>query len=194
PAPCAGGVLVRLRRGPPAAAGRWGGRLCGLFFGEGAVGPNAVRALADDLRAHQLDVGRAVATVLRLRAFFAAANLGNRVVGPVEGVVAAARALELADPPPSTLALADWAARLGQDLFYPPNVGGWPGGRAWVTTRSAVGRANFAAALVAGPGVGRPEPLDALGLARRHGRGRDIGDLLAFFGELLRGVPPAPAE
>src|SRR5207237_10849800 len=185
PAPCAGGVLVRLRRGPPAAAGRWGGRLCGLFFGEGAVGPNAVRALADDLRAHRLDVGRAVATVLRSRAFFAAANLGTRIVGPVEGVVAAARALELADPPPSTLALADWAARLGQDLFYPPNVGGWPGGRAWITTRAAVGRANFAASLVAGPGVGRPEPFDAAGLAKKYGRTGD--ELPAFCGELVRG-------
>ena len=71
--------------------------------------------------------------------------------------------------------LADWAARLGQDLFYPPNVGGWPGGRAWLSTRAIVGRANFAAALVEGRGVGRPEPLDALALAARHGRGREPG-------------------
>ena len=46
----------------------------------------------------------------------------------MEFVVGAVRAFELLDPPPSTLVLADWAARLGQDLFYPPNVGGWPGG------------------------------------------------------------------
>src|SRR5204863_6312529 len=138
-------------------------------------------------------IGRAVETILRSRPFFADSNLGCRVPGPAEFVVGSARALELFDPPPSTLALADWAARLGQDLFYPPNVGGWPGGRAWVTTRSAVGRANFAAALAAGPGIGRPEPLDALGLARRHGRGRDIADVLGFFGGLLRGLPPSAA-
>ena len=54
--------------------------------------------------------------------------------------------------------LADWAARLGQDLFYPPNVGGWPGGRTWISTRAMIGRANYAAALVEGRGVGRPEP------------------------------------
>jgi hypothetical protein len=126
--------------------------------------------------------------------FFADVNLNCRIPSPVEFIVGAARALEMFDPPPSTLALADWAARLGQDLFYPANVGGWPGGRSWVTTRSVVGRANFAAALVNGPGVGRSGPLDALGLARRHDRGRDAADLLAFYGELLRGVPPIAAE
>jgi hypothetical protein len=135
-----------------------------------------------------------VETILRSRFFFADANLNCRVPGPVEVVVGAVRALELFDPPPSTLALADWATRLGQDLFHPPNVGGWPGGRSWVTTRSTLGRANFAVALAAGPGVGRPEPLGALNLALRYGRGRDATDLLAFFGELLRGEPPAAAE
>ncbi len=190
----AGDDLVGLLLDHPATADRLAWRLCGLFFGEGQPGAEARAALADRLRSTNLDVGRAVETVLRSRLFFAEANLNCRVPGPAEFVVGAARALEMFDPPPSTLALADWAARLGQDLFYPPNVGGWAGGRAWVTTRSAVGRANFAAALAAGPGVGRPEPLDALGLARRHGRGRDAGDVLAFFGELLRGAPPAAAE
>ena len=76
---------------------------------------------------------------------------GTRVSDPVEFVVGAVRALELFDPPPSTLVLADWAARLGQDLFYPPNVGGWPGGpELALGPRGIVARANFAAALVGG--------------------------------------------
>jgi uncharacterized protein (DUF1800 family) len=195
-----GDDLVRLLLDQPTTADRLAWRLRGVFFGEGQPGPAAVKALADDLHAHKLDVGRAVETILRSRAFFAEANLGSRVLAPVEFVIDAVRATELFDPPPSTLALADWAARLGQDLFYPPNVGGWPGGRAWITTRSAVGRANYIASLVAGPGVGRqdgegrPIPLDARELARRHGRGRDREDLLAFFGELFRGAPPSPTE
>jgi uncharacterized protein (DUF1800 family) len=188
-----GDDLIRMLLDHPATADRLAARLCGLFFGEGQPGPAALKALADDLRAHDLDIGRAVATILRSKAFFAEANLGRRVLSPVEYVVGSARTLAMTDPPPSTLALADWAARLGQDLFYPPNVGGWPGGRFWITTRAAVGRANFAAALVAGPGVGRPEPFDALALAAKHGRGGG-DDLPEFYGELLRGAPPAPAE
>ena len=33
-------------------------------------------------------------------------------------------------------------------------------------------------------------PLDALALARRHGRGHDLDDFLTFAGELLLGAAP----
>jgi hypothetical protein len=176
----------------PATAERLAGRVCGLLLGEGAVPAESVRALAAGLRQHDLNMGWAVATVLRSRTFFTEEQLGNRIAGPVEYVVGAALALELFHPPPSTLVLADWAARLGQDLFYPPNVGGWPGGRAWINTRAIIGRANYAAALAGGEGVGRPK-LDALALAKRHGRGCDVNDFLTFASGLLLGVTP-PAQ
>src|SRR5262249_53449454 len=92
-----------------------------------------------------------------------------------------------------TLLLADWSARLGQDLFYPPNVGGWPGGRAWVSPQATIGRANYAAALVGGR-LGRDrKPLDALALLPRHGPGQDLEGLLDFCGEPRRGARPEPA-
>ncbi len=50
-----------------------------------------------------------------------------RVLSPPEYVVGAVRVLGLFNPPPSTLLLAEWIGRMGQDLFYPPNVFGWPG-------------------------------------------------------------------
>jgi uncharacterized protein (DUF1800 family) len=184
-----GADLIEQLLAHPAAAERLADRVCGLLLGEGAVGLDAVGSLAAGLREHELDIGWAVQTVLRSQTFFAEDHLRNRVVGPVEYVVSAARALEVFDPPPSTLALADWAARLGQDLFHPPNVGGWPGGRAWINARAVIGRANYAAALVSGDGVGRG-PLDALALARRHGRGHDLDDFLTFAGELLLGAAP----
>jgi uncharacterized protein (DUF1800 family) len=187
-----GGDLLDALLAHPATAERLADRVCGLLLGEGAVSAESVKELASGLRARELDVGWAVATVLRSRTFFGESQLGNRVAGPVEYVAGAARALELFDPPPSTLVLADWCARLGQDLFYPPNVGGWPGGRAWINTRAVIGRANYAAALAGGAGVGRPK-LDALALAKRHGRGGDLGDFLAFAGELLLGAAPATA-
>ncbi len=191
-----GDDLIRQLLEHPATAERLANRLCGLFLGDGAASSAEVSSLAQGLRAHQLDIGWAVATVLRSQTFFADAHIGNRVVGPVEYVVNAARVLELVDPAPSTLVLADWAAQLGQDLFYPPNVGGWPGGRAWISTRAVIGRANYAAALVAGDPVGRPG-FDALAFARRRGHGSDLDDTLAFFSELLLGTrlpPPARAR
>ena len=121
-------------------------------------------------------------------------NLGTRVLGPVEFLVGVPRAFECFDPPPSGLVLGEWSARLGQDLFYPPNVGGWPGGRSWVTTRAVIGRANYAAAVAGGRDVGRPEPLDALAFARRHGRGSGVDGVVTFYAELLRGAAPSAAE
>lgn len=184
--------LARLLLEHPGTSRRLARRLCHEFLGTGAVDEIAVDALAAGLCARDLDVGWGVATVLRSRAFFAEEGLGRRIASPVEYVLGAVRALELLDPPPSTPVLADWCGRLGQDLFYPPNVGGWPGGRAWITTRSMIGRANFSAALVEGESVGLPGPVDAPALAARHGQGRNP----AFFSQLLLGsdVPTISAS
>jgi hypothetical protein len=128
--------------------------------------------------------------VLRSRAFFAAANIRTRVLDPAALVVGAARVFGLSVETPSTLVLADWMARLGQDLFYPPNVGGWAGGRGWLTTRSLIVRANYAAAVVDGRGIGRSGPLDVQGLARRYVGGDDRDSVIAFLARLLFGAAP----
>jgi uncharacterized protein (DUF1800 family) len=165
-------------------------RVCELLMGEGAADDKALDALAGGLRNHDLDVGRAVETVLRSRLFFAEANIGSRVLGPAEFVVGSARLLEAFDDPPSTVLLADWSARLGQDLFRPPNVGGWPGGRRWISTRAMIGRANFAAALVEGRLSRRGAPIDCLGLARKHGTGKNLPSVITFYAELVLGGVP----
>jgi hypothetical protein len=179
--------LIGMLLGNPATADRLAWRLSQQFLGEGTVDRATLGALAAGLRDHQLDIGWAVATILRSRAFFADENLGRRVVGPVELVVSLPRALGLFDPSPSTLLLADWAGRLGQELFHPPNVGGWPEGRAWVTHQGMIGRANFAASLVGGRLFRDPRPFDPLAFAERHGRGSRPGDLLDFYSELFLG-------
>jgi uncharacterized protein (DUF1800 family) len=183
--------LLRILLEHPATGRRLAARLCEQFFGEGALEPADVAALADRLRRDRLDIGKAVETVLRSRAFFAEKNLRTRVLGPAEYVIGAARALEMFEPPPSTVALADWIGFAGQDLFYPPNVFGWPGGRRWLDTRCVVNRTNFAAELAAGAGAGRAEPLDALGLAKRHRRGGSLKEAIDFFARLLLGAPPS---
>jgi Protein of unknown function (DUF1800) len=103
-------------------------------------------------------------------------------------VVDTVRSLERFDPPPSTLLLVEWTGRLGQELFFPPNVGGWPGGRSWLSGRSVVARANFAAALVGGRlHAGSADAPDLRSLARYHGRGKDAGDALRFLCDLALG-------
>ena len=145
-----GDDLVRILADHPATSKRLAWRLTGEFFAEGVVGKGALEELAGGLREHQLDVRWAVDTILRSKLFFSDANIGTRICDPVSYAVAALRALECWRDPPSSLVLAEWVTRMGQDLFYPPNVGGWNGGKSWLSTRTVVARANFAAALVEG--------------------------------------------
>jgi uncharacterized protein (DUF1800 family) len=180
--------LVAILLEHPATAERLAWRICDTFLGEGDSGAAGIGALASGLRDRDLDIGWAVGTVLRSRAFHERPGLVGRVVSPVEFVIGAVRALELFDPAPSTLLLAEWVTRLGQDLFYPPNVGGWPGGRAWLSTGALIGRANFAAALAGGRHIGLSGPPDVLALTERLGFGRDLEAVTAFAAGALLGV------
>jgi uncharacterized protein (DUF1800 family) len=188
-----GDDVVRLLLDHPATARRLAYRIGELFMGEGAVDQAALDELAKGLRERELDIGWAVATVLHSAAFFSERNLGNRVLAPVEYIVGALRSLEIFDPPPSTLLLAERSANLGQDLFYPPNVFGWPGGRAWLTSRAIIGRANFATALVAGALHHPTHPFDAGALAERHGA-NGAEEQRAFYSQLLLGRANPPDD
>jgi len=181
-----GDDLVKLLLDQPATSERVAFKLTRLFFGESGVPTEARGSLANGLRENKLDIGWAVGTVLRSRAFFADSNIRTKIIGPVDFVVGTARALELFDSTPSSLALADWCGRLGQDLFNPPNVGGWPAGRAWMSAQTIVGRANYVAGLLDGTNVGRISPFDAVALARHY----RFNSLATFYSSLLFGTDP----
>ncbi len=183
-----GTKLLALLLKQPAVAERIVGKLARQFFGDGGLSSDAAKQLAAGLRERDLNIGWAVETILKSTLFFDAANIRNRVLGPVEFVVGTARSLELFDPAPSTLAMADWSARIGQDLFDPPNVGGWPTGKKWIHSRSWIARSNYAAALVAGPNSGRSEPYDPAAQTKKHGFGTKPNDLLTYHHRLLFGT------
>lgn len=189
--PWTGADLLGMLLEQPATAQRLAVRLGEMFFGEKAVSPAALQVLGDELRQRKLNICWAVETILLSKCFFTEVNIRTRVLSPVEFVVGAARALEMFEPPPNTPALADWSRLLGQELFAPPNVGGWPGGRAWINPRTMIARANFVNGLLEGPSVGRPTPFEPAELAARHGvKAEDAG---VFCARLLYGVEPGDA-
>lgn len=162
-------------------------RLCDLLMGEGVVHQDAIEELASGLRTHQLDIAWAVETILRSELFFTEKNIGSRISSPAEYIVSTVRSLELIDTPPSTLILAEWCTRLGQDLFRLPNVGGWNGGRTWLNSRTLIGRANFAATLVAGElrSPVQPPDLKRLLVTHRNPTGESQWTAWNFFAALL---------
>ncbi len=186
-----GDALLKLLVEQPGTARRVAWRIASMFVAECALDEAAMNSLAESLRENSLNIGGAVETVLRSERFFSAENLAAKVAGPPEYVVGAVRALECFAPPPSTLLLADWMARMGQDLFYPPNVGGWQEGRAWLASGNIVSRANFASALVSGrlsQTIAVPN-FDRL-LARHRVDGK-LAQNIGWLGELLFGGLPA---
>jgi uncharacterized protein (DUF1800 family) len=68
----------------------------------------------------------------------------------VVGFVRQARA-ELAHPIGGAIALA----AMGQNLFAPPNVRGWPGGEAWINTQTLLARKQFLANALARDAVSK---------------------------------------
>lgn len=67
-----------------------------------------------------------------------AAAAGTRVIGPVEWLVGALRALKVPMEKQSTVSRAlAVLGGLGQQPFLPPNVSGWPSGAAWLSTAAA---------------------------------------------------------
>lgn len=58
---------------------------------------------------------------------------------------------ELAGNPDRMMKMPDnLLPKMGQDLFRPPNVKGWDGGRTWINASTILARYNFLADLVAG--------------------------------------------
>jgi len=73
---------------------------------------------------------------------------GGIVAGPVEWLVGAVRALRVAVPDDMTgRRLAAVLRELGELPFYPPNVAGWPSGRAWLSSAAVDLRMRTALAL-----------------------------------------------
>ena len=62
--------------------------------------------------------------------FYAEKNIGTRVKSPVELMVGIRRMLPMQLERPEIQLL--FQKTLGQILFYPPNVAGWPGGKSWI--------------------------------------------------------------
>ncbi len=77
--------------------------------------------------------------------FYSDDVIAARISSPIEYLVGSSRRLGL-EPPPVLLWLA--AGQLGQRLFDPPNVKGWDGGTAWITTSTLMQRGNMAGMLL----------------------------------------------
>ena len=65
-------------------------------------------------------------------------NYGQQIKSPVELVVGTIRMFKVHIT--NHRQLVQYGRQLGQDLFDPPNVKGWPGGNEWITSHTLLNR------------------------------------------------------
>ena len=110
-------------------------------FVSAAPDTTQVRRLAADFRGSGYELRPLLKGLLTTPQFRAAANRGTMIKSPVDLVVGTMRVL--GNPGLEPKNVASFHRRLGQDLFQPPNVKGWPGGEAWVSTNTLPLRHQF---------------------------------------------------
>ena len=139
--------VVRIACRQPAAATHLARRLYRTFISNTDLpSPELIAPLADAMRQDgDVDIARGLELVIRSRIFHSEECRTRRVKSPVELAIGVVRAFEMFDNPPDLADLEVHLTRMGQRLFYPPGVAGWPGGLAWLGGQAVTARANFAA-------------------------------------------------
>ncbi len=158
-----GDDVVDLILAQPACSRHIARRILAEFVSEAPLEQH-VAELAGFLVANEWNIGATLRHVLESELFHATESRRNRIVGPVEFVVASCRQLEFS-PTPSEAAQA--FASMGQALFRPPSVKGWDGGRSWINAGTWLARHNFGIELASrfdaqalDEGLGRPTTRD----------------------------------
>jgi uncharacterized protein (DUF1800 family) len=136
--------VIEILLAQPATAEFVAGKLWREFV---SPGPANERERADLARAAHAfrDGGYGIRVALRelllSEAFWAPENRGALIKSPIDLVVGTLRQFEFGTG--DTLPFVLLARNLGQDLFSPPNVKGWPGGEAWITSNTLLERKQF---------------------------------------------------
>jgi uncharacterized protein (DUF1800 family) len=162
--PFTGEQAVRIVLDQPAAPRFIARKLVGFFvFDEPSPPESLVEPLAVQLRENDFHIAPVVRRILASNLFFSEHAIGRKVRSPVELGIGLLRALEMrAD----MSFLADALDRLGQAVFFPPNVKGWDGGRTWISSATLLARTNLVGDLMLGSRANFP----AEGLAAQSQR------------------------
>ena len=103
-----------------------------------AVDEGEVAQLAAEFRDSGYDIAQLMRAMLTSDAFYAPDNRATLIKSPVEFVVGTLKQFDIDAPNLRPFVIA--SALLGQNVFSPPNVKGWPGGEAWINSATLLGR------------------------------------------------------
>lgn len=140
-------------------------------FVNDAADHKEIRRLAGIFYRGKYDIKKLLRATFLSDRFWDKANRGTLFKSPVELLVGAARVLQL--PADNTDGYVNLGKKLGQDIFDPPNVKGWKGSTAWISSESLLSRwevvedflrgkigegKSYGGAMMGGPAMAAPEP------------------------------------
>ncbi len=104
-----------------------------------------VRELSDLFYESGYDIARLMTAIFTSDWFYSPKLQGTKIKSPVELIAGLTRQLNVEWTEDSSLFILQRA--LGQELFHPPNVAGWPKGQAWIDNSTLMLRLNLASIL-----------------------------------------------
>jgi uncharacterized protein (DUF1800 family) len=111
-------------------------------------GTETIERLAKALRDARYEIRPALRALFRSQHFYAVDNRLSIIKSPTQLMVQTVRSL--GTPVRSVDRLVEAGDLMGQELFQPPSVKGWPGGRSWINTATVFTRQNTAVFLITG--------------------------------------------
>lgn len=100
------------------------------YFVNEQVDENRVALLAERFYNSNYDIEKLMRAIFTGDWFYEEKNIAARIKSPVELIAGIRRLVPMELERPELQLLFERA--LGQVLFYPPNVAGWPGGKSWI--------------------------------------------------------------
>ena len=117
-----------------------------------------IKTLADAFRRSKYDMKALMHAVFTSPQFVAAQSYRTLVKTPTEFMLHSARAVGARNP---SKLIATAGSGMGQSLFDPPDVGGWPNNESWISSNTVVERVNFVTAALAQIKAALPNTTDA---------------------------------
>ena len=108
------------------------------FFVNEDVDNDRVELLSEEFYQSNYDLNKLISSIFLSNWFYEEKNIGARIKSPVELIVGVRRLIPMELERPETQLL--FQRVLGQVLFYPPNVAGWPGGKNWIDSSALLFR------------------------------------------------------
>lgn len=132
-----------------------------LFFVSEEPNNQHIIEMASCLRNNNYEISALMKMMLNAGWFYAKENKGNKIKSPIELLVGLSRQFSVTYNKPQVL--IQLQSSLGQYLFNPPNVAGWPGGRNWIDSSSLMLRMKIPS-LILNDGIldfnGKADPED----------------------------------